>query len=147
MIEGSMDWHGDKVMSDLQRMIGSLLLRVAVTYETEHRKRVSKPNTGRRRKRTRDTAAGAKGSQYTDYPNPSKAGEYMKVRTGFGRGNLTHEPRSAQEVARTGEVRVGFLKPGWYMPYLELYQRRKGLIDTLRDMQGELNAVASVERL
>lgn len=143
--EGSFEWYQDRVMADLQKRVGEALLRAAVFFHARHSERISTPNTGERRTRARNTVAGGKGSSYTVYPNPSKPGEYMRKVTGHGRGNLVYEPSTVQEVARLGEVRIGFMSPARYMLTLELHRQRKGLRDSARELTGELNAVVTAE--
>lgn len=132
-----------QALADLHDELARRLLRAAVLFQTEHRRRVSVPNTGVRRRRVRDTVAGKKGSSYTVYPNPSKPGEYPHLITGQGRsGSAVYEPDTVGGVVAAGLViRIGVTQAGRHMAILERYRQRKGLIDTAHDLRGQLAAV------
>jgi hypothetical protein len=124
------------------------LLRAAVYFQQAYKQRVSIPNSGERRRRTRNTRAGKKGSQYTVYPNPSKPGEYPRLITGHGRDSLTYAPSTVEGVIAAGlKIRVGFRKIirhplGNYMLILELFRDRKGLLEVLKETEPQLRALA-----
>lgn len=123
------------------------LLRAAQFLETQHKQRLSIPADKQRKKHKRDVVRkgkllAKKGSSYTVY-TPSQPGQYPRLRTGHGRGSVTKEPASAAAVRAAGlKVRVGYrLPPGVYMTALELRHARKGLLDTLNDLRGQLRAI------
>lgn len=90
-----------------------------------------------------NVSAGPKGSRRTIYTRPSKPGEYPRKRTGFGQASVMLDTHDVNEIARTLRVRVGYQANAHYMPILELYRDRKGLIDTLKDLRPQLEALAS----
>lgn len=112
----------DKELSrQLRKATAVGLKRAAVYYHARVRAAVNRPNTGTRRKRTRSTSAGRKGSGYTTYDNSSKAGEPPKKRTGHGQSNIVWEFNGD---TRAPACRVGVKENALYMAYLELGTRR-----------------------
>ncbi len=114
------------------------LLAMAVTLQTRLMLRLNVLSPRTQVSRTRDTAAGAKGSSYTIYTDPSKPGEYLKKRTGWLQGHIVYEPTSVQEVARLGYVRVGYGQSAKYGGIWERKPknlRRKGLLDALDEIR------------
>ena len=89
-----------------------LLLAAGITLANEHQRRLSVGNPA-------------------PHDNPSKPGEYPKLRTGFGRAQFTAWPMSISEVAQSLSVTVGVKEPGWYLEHLAENRKRKGLLDTL----------------
>lgn len=137
------EWNGDKLIADMQRKAAEGLLAAAILFENQMRIRVSRPSPFYTVSRTRDTAAGKKGSARRIYYDPSKPGEYPKLRTGAGQKALTHQPATVDEVIKLGRVRVGFVVGDHHLLALEFGQDRKGLIDTLDDMRPQLAALAT----
>jgi hypothetical protein len=119
MTEGHLSWAGDRVVSEALGAGWEGLTRAVVTFHAELLRVLSVPNAGRRVTRTRNTAAGPKGSQYTIYPNPSRPGEPPRLRTGWLRGHVRFElDRGA------GKGRVGVDLAALYGVFLELGTRR-----------------------
>jgi hypothetical protein len=111
----------DKELSrQLRKATAKGLKMAAVFYHARVREAVNRPNTGTRRKRTRTTVAGKKGSQYTTYDQPSKAGEPPRKRTGHGQSQIVWEFNGDQQ---SPAARVGVKENGLYMAYLELGTR------------------------
>jgi len=110
-------WHGDEFNRQLRKSTAVGLKLAAVFFHARCRAAVNVINTGTRRKRTRDTAGGKKGSQYTTYDNSSKPGEPPRKRTGVGQSNIKWEYNDDK---RDPAVRVGVTKKGLYMIFLEL---------------------------
>jgi hypothetical protein len=120
-------WNGDAATARIRQSAAEMLLRMAVTFENEHRKRVSVANP-------------------PPYLNSSKAGEYMRLRTGGGQRGLTHEPVDVAGVMKAGFVRVGFTANARHMLILELARDRKGLLQTLTDLRPTLAAMMAKAR-
>ncbi len=59
------------------------LQRATVYAQAQLMQALNVPNSGERRKRTRNTSAGTKGSTFTVYPYPSRPGEPPRKRTGW----------------------------------------------------------------
>lgn len=136
-------------MGDAERILrqqtGALLLRLAVTVQTAYRGKIGASAGPYRVKRTRTTKAGPKGSRYTAYKSPSRPCEYLKKRTGHLQAGILYEPTTADAAGRAGEIRIGYAASVRYGGIWELrgaQQRRKGLIDLVAEMRGELQAVA-----
>jgi len=137
-----MSWNGDDILNRLQAEVAKRLLLAATFLQSEYRKRVNIPNTGTRRKRTRDTAAGKKGSSYTTYDNPSRPGEYPRKITGAGQQGTAFEPASIAAIVAGGvEVLVGHRKNVEYMAFLAQHFARKSIIDAATEVRGQLKAI------
>lgn len=121
------------------------LQRAGVFYHTACRHKVNKSNAGVRKRRTRNTKAGKKGSQYTVYPNSSKPGESPRARTGFGRSNIVYE---YNDNPKSPAVRVGVGRNGIYMYHLELGTRRVAarpwLLRTLLENKAQIGRLAAI---
>jgi hypothetical protein len=137
-------WDGDRLTHALQSASAEGLLRAAVFFQAQHVQRLSLSAEPRRVERVRDTAAGPRGSSYTVYDRPSRPGEYLRLRTGHGRGSTTVEPLSPDAVKANGmRVRVGYrLPPGAYMLRWERRGGRLGLLETLDAARPVLSALA-----
>lgn len=123
----SAQWNGDAAFLAIQHAAAVGLMKTALAFEIEHRQRVAVPNP-------------------PPYTNSSKAGEYMRLRTGGGQKALAHEPATVAEVEQTHKTRVGFRQgDGEHMLILELARQRLGLLKTLEDMRPTLAATATAE--
>lgn len=120
----SITWNGDEAKQQIAHASAEGLLRAAVFFQDVHRRRLNVSNP-------------------RPYKAPSKEGEYPRARSGFGRDNCVFEPSSVSEVEKKQYVRIGFTKNAFYMLLLELRHRRKGLLDTLRDILSQLAALAT----
>lgn len=78
-------------------------------------------------------------------PPASKPGQYPRKRTGHLQASILYEPESIPEVARNLYVRVGYGKTASYGSVLEFTKKRLGLIQTLKDLQPQLSALASAK--
>lgn len=139
----SLDWHGDAIMQATKEAAAEGLLAAAVFFENTLRQKVSVPSPFYTVKRTRDTRAGKKGTSYRVYYDPSRPGEYPKLRTGLGRNALTHQPETRAEVVANGYVRVGYVYGDHHLLMLEMEQDRKGLIDLLDELRPQLSELAT----
>jgi len=127
-------FHGDRTLAAMNRRLQAAVLRSTMLVHTQARLLCSRPARRVRRRRTRTTSAGPKGSQYTEFVS-SLPGASPALRTGFGRSNVSFEIRSGGL-----EGRVGVNRDGRYMAYLELGTRRiaarpwlKPALDAARD--------------
>ncbi len=107
-------WYGDQAIERLQRAASQAVRRSAVLLQTRARLLASRPAGRIRRKRARQTKAGPRGSQYTEFV-PSRPGQPPALRTGFGRRNILMEFFPDQLLARVGPAQQAD-----YMAYLEL---------------------------
>jgi hypothetical protein len=108
----------------LRRATAVGIERAAIFLHAECRKAVSVPNTGKTKIRVKDTTAqggGPKGSQYTVYENPSQPGEPPHLITGTGLSNIIYELSDDPDKPA---ARVGVMKGGIHMAYLELGTKR-----------------------
>ena len=126
------EWNGDALIDALKRKAAENLLAAAVLYESALRQKVSRPSPFR---------LGPRGGR--QYYDPSKQGEYPKLRRGTGQKAITHEPTTLAEVMRTLSVRVGYRQGDHHLLALEFGQARKGLIDLLDEMRPQLAALAT----
>lgn len=107
---------------------------------------VSSPHESRRR--TRDTAAGKKGSSYLVYTDPAKAGEFPKLRTGQGQASVAMEPIQPADVVKEMNVKLG-LRPimsAWqgitnYLWILESLRRYLGFGKTMEDTRAAIKII------
>jgi hypothetical protein len=145
------EWNGDAAFAAIQKQAAENLLAAAVLYENTLRQKVSTHSPFYKQKRVRDTSAtktgGPVGSTYRIYNNPSRPGEYPKLRTGAGQKSITHEPHTVAEVMKTLYVRVGYVEGDHHLLFLEFGRGnnggRKGLIDLLDEMRPQLSALAT----
>lgn len=87
----SSSWNGDKAEQFVVESSWDRIRRATEFLFQTVKTTLSVPNSGERKKRTRNTVAGKKGSTYTVYPNPSKRGDAPRLRTGHGRGHVQRE--------------------------------------------------------
>jgi hypothetical protein len=130
-------------IEQLRREAANRLLRAAVYFQTQHQQRLGVPNTGTARKRTRDTVAGKKGSQYTVYLNPSRPAEYPHKVTGAGQANVTYGPETQDEVAKELKVRIGLKPLGGHLAILEFKRDRLGFLKSAAELQDQVKALLS----
>lgn len=74
-------------------------------------------------------------------PPRSKPGEHLRGDTFNARDHLYYTPTTANEVAKTLQVRVGYGLPAWYAAAWELKgssERRIGLLEKLKNFQQNL---------
>jgi hypothetical protein len=92
-----------------QLMMAERMLRAALYFQTAHKQNLNTPNSGVRHRRTRNTAAGKKGSSYTTYDNPSRPGEFPHKITGQGQAGVMYGPETPEEVIDKTDmvVRIG----------------------------------------
>ena len=102
----------------LERVTANGLVLGVQFYHTQLKLAVNVPNSGVRVKVKRKTPGGNTTSR-TIYPNPSKAGEPPRKRTGFGQSQIKKEVDRKSLTAR-----VGITKAGIYMAYLDLGTKR-----------------------
>ena len=130
------EWCNDRLYRGL-RAAGFELHRISQLY-------ASIPNPGEKRKRTRSTSRGAKGTQYTVYPHSSQPEESPRMRTGFGRRNIVWAADRAAMVAR-----VGYTRNARYMIYHEVgiryrlkgKQKRPTIVPALRENEQRLEGI------
>jgi hypothetical protein len=125
------EWHGEALMQAIREQAAEGLLAAAVHYSNSLMQKVSRPSP---------FFIGPRGGR--NYYDPSKEGEYPKLRTGAGQKAITHQPETVQEVVQCGYVRVGYVEGDHHLLALEFAQRRKGLIDLLTEMRPQLAALA-----
>lgn len=123
----SVKWNGDAAKLEIEDASADGLLRGAVFFQTQHKHRVNVSNP-------------------RPYLNSSKPGEYMRARTGFGRDNCAYEPITKAEIAKEQAVRIGFFENAKYMLILEIFRRRKGLLDTLKDIKKQLATIITATK-
>lgn len=111
----------------LQKQLAGNLLRAAITFQTEHKRRLNIANP-------------------PPYLDSSVPGEYPRARTGFGRDGTIVQPTDLAQIARTMRVKCGYIQNAWYMGYLEVYLRRKGLNQTLQDMRSQIRDIIAGKR-
>lgn len=139
MIRSKFDWFGDKVERIVVQNGWDDLRRAVIYYYTKLEEALNVPNTGIRVKRKRNTSAGAKGSTYTIYPNPSSPGEPPRKRTGWGAKHVTYEFDQNSLTAR-----VGLIANAAYMLFQELgtkkMRERGWLLRTLNKYWDQIKA-------
>lgn len=126
MIVAKSTYNAGALPALLKQMAGNLL-RAAVTFQTEHKRRLNIANP-------------------PPHLDSSAPGEYPRARTGFGRDGTVVQPTDLATIAKTMRVRCGYIKNAWYMGYLEVYRRRKGLNQTLADMRSQIAAIIAGKR-
>jgi hypothetical protein len=103
---------------EMERRAWELVLLAANITRTQAIALVSKPAQRIRKRRTRNTSRGKKGSQYTVFIG-SRPGQPPMVRTSLGRRSVQLDPRRNLLL-----VRLGVLKNAEYMGMLEVGTRR-----------------------
>lgn len=81
------------------------------------------------------------------YTTPSRAGEYLRKRTGFLQAHIVIEPRSLDDIAKQGRVRIGYGMSAFYGAIWENKpenQRRKGLLAALDEIKPELTRLGAM---
>jgi hypothetical protein len=117
--------HTGAARDDLDRKIGGLLLRMAVTVQTGMMRRM---NTSNQR--------GA---------NPSPSGGWLHKGTGNAQAGCVYSPTTPAAVAQAGSVRIGFTPNAFYAAYWGLPdtpRRRKSLVDCVEELRPQLAALA-----
>jgi hypothetical protein len=145
------EWNGAAELEKIKKQTAENLLAAAVLYENTLRQKVSTPSPFKKQARVRDTSktltGGPVGSTYRVYYEPSRPGQYPKLRTGAGQKSITHEPTTVKEVMQTMYVRVGYVQGDHHLLFLEFGRGnnggRKGLIDLLDEMRPQLSALAT----
>ena len=137
MIKVNYQWNGNQAGALLIDAAWEGILRAVLFYWQTLLKVLNVPNTGVRRTRQRTTAAGAKGSTYTVYPNPSRPGEPPHKITGNLQRHVQYQldrPKLAAQVGLAVGARYGL--------WLELGTRRMAprpwLIVTLKKVLPQL---------
>lgn len=115
--------NASQVKADINRQIGLVLLRMAVTVQSEGKKRLNVLNP-------------------PPYLTPSKEGEWLRKRTGHGQAGLLYEPTTPEAVGKEGAVRVGWQKNVFYMAlWGDLWRKRKGLLELVEELRPQLAAI------
>ncbi len=135
----SLTWN-DEAQEQVNAEAWNRLRQATVFFHGTVQQVLNVPNTGERRKRTRNTVAGRKGSQYTVYPNPSLPGEPPRKRTGWLQRNVVYRFVKAELRAL-----VGITVNAPYGLFLELGTRmmdaRPWLAATLRKVWPQLQTI------
>ena len=105
------------VYGELREQTGQRLARAAVALAVAHQLRLSVGNP-------------------SPHDNPAKRGEYPKLRTGFGRANVTYEPKTPAEMGERGYVDVGIGTPAFYLEILAT-KGWLGMLKTFEDTREE----------
>ena len=141
MIQSRVTWNGDRATQVVLDAGWDGLRRAVIFFWNTLINVLNVSNPGERRRRKRNTRAGAKGSTYTIYPHPSRPGEPPRARTGWLKGHIQYEFDRATMSARVG---VGLAAK--YGLYLEFGTRkmapRPWLFATLRKVLPQLKALA-----
>jgi len=104
--------------------LGLALAAAATTLVAEHQRRINIANP-------------------RPYKTPSRRGEYPKKRTGFGQANVMYQPTSPGEIGKQQFVDVGYAANAFYMQWLHDEHNRKGIEETAKDMNAQLQAVVA----
>lgn len=115
-------WNGQAAKLALRNASAKGLLKAALFFQAQHQQRLAKSNP-------------------RPYVTPSQPGEYPRARTGAGRAGVMVDPPSVEAIAREGRVRIGYVQNVFYMLVLELGHNRLGLLQTLKDLKGQLKAI------
>lgn len=137
------EWNGDALMQSLREEAAKGLIAAAVFYANTLRQKVSRSSPFR---------IGPRGGR--QYYDPSRPGEYPKLRTGAGQKSISlgaggrafdarRGPAIADVLANGMAVQVGYEEPNHHLLPLEFAQGRKGLIDLLDEMRPQLAALAT----
>jgi hypothetical protein len=137
MMQATLRTHPE-VLEQLQVASWQRLLRVVVFFWNAVQSRLSISAGPVQVRRSRKTSAGAKGSTYLKYTNPSKKDEPPHIRSGHGRGNTVY---NLDEKAGTGRVGVVRMNPFTYMLFHEL-RDRSFLLSTLELVRSQLQVLA-----
>lgn len=120
------------IVAEARQQAAKNLLAAATLFAGQHQQRLGA--------RTPATKPGKFPVTYV--PPFSKKDEYPMKRTGHLQASVIWEPQSPAEVEKTLRVKVGYLANAFYGAILEIQMGRHGLKQTLKDMQGELAAIA-----
>lgn len=115
-------WNGKSAILQIRNASAESLMRAALFFQAQHQQRLAKSNP-------------------RPYNNSSKPGEYPRARTGAGRAGVLVDPPNLAGVASEGRVRVGYVQNTFYMLVLELRYDRLGLLQTLKDLKGQIKAI------
>lgn len=140
MITSKLDWKGDGVPKVLFELGWESIRRAAHFFWERCVDAVNVPNTGERRRRTRTTSGGAKGTTYTVYPHPAPRGQPPHKVTGFGQRNIKEEFDKESMTARVGET-----VNAKYMIFHEL-NRHPWLLATLKKFLDQIKAHAEAPK-
>lgn len=111
---GTVTYRGDQVYGEMQRNVRDAIRRSAVMLHSRCQVLTSTPAKRIRKKRTRRTINGPKGSQYTEFV-ASRPGQPPALRTGSGRSGVR------MEIAGDGlSAKVGPAKATGYMAILQI---------------------------
>lgn len=91
MIQSRLSWFGDEARRQVLEATWEGLVYATNCFLDRLHEELNVSNPGQRKKRTRDTSKGKKGSSYTIYPEPSRDGEPPRARTGYLRKNVQSE--------------------------------------------------------
>jgi hypothetical protein len=105
------------VFGELKEQTGQRLARAAVSLAVAHQLKLSVGNPA-------------------PHKHSAKRGEYPKLRTGFGRANVTYDPQSPAEMAERGYVDVGIGLPAFYLEVLAS-KGWLGMLKTFEDTKEE----------
>lgn len=108
------EFQGEEAMAHVRAETWKRIQAAGVYTQNKIMEVLNVPNSGERRKRTRNTAVGKKGSSYTVYANPSRPGEPPHKITGFLQGNVAIEEHPGEL-----RVRVGIRDNAYYGIFLE----------------------------
>lgn len=75
------------------------------------------------------------------HDTPSKDGEFLKKRTGFGQASITYEPSSMEAIAEALKVKVGLIENAFYMELMVAKYGRLGLDAALAQLESELSDI------
>jgi len=122
--------HDKQLKKKLRNATSSGLQRATVFLHSKCREATNKPNSGVRR------------NGRTVYPSPSSPGEPPRKRTGWGQRHIVWEFDKKRIAGR-----VGIMKAGIYMIYLELGTRhiakRPWLVETLNKHKRMIGLLAT----
>ncbi len=113
----------------IDRELGKLLLRTALAIKAEMQRRLN------------ISAGPVRAGRWL---NPSRPGEFLHKRTGRLQAGLIVTPDTPEAAAAAGAVHVKYVPSVRYGLFWERRrdnQRRKGLIDLVREMAPELRAL------
>lgn len=73
---------------------------------------------------------------------PSKPGEYLHLRTGYGRAGVMMDATSIEDVIRNGmRIRIGQSELSWYMVHQERNRQRLGFAKTAEDLKDQIRFI------
>lgn len=160
-------WNGDARLAEMKKAAAEGLLAAAVLYRGTLMNLVSTPSpffvtakedsVSKARNHLTPAEAQRRGMAvlqsskrrgvinyfYRVYFNPSKRGEYAKLRTGDGQKGLLQEPLTWQNVVQSGFVRVGYTINVEYMLDLEMKEGRLGMLAALELCRPQMAALAT----